>query len=258
MKKTILTCILVCLGCTHLQATTIVVVRTPTHFVVAADSLWSSDDKPMFLCKMRRFGHIFFVASTTDIDGAQLMNFAMEAMKASKTVAEAARRLGQRSDEIAKRTVGNELQSSIDKCWGGSCAEAMFFGIENGVPTLVVVNFVQGGNSRKALKFVPNYEITCPGMCPAAPFLLFALGQHDEIDNIKRKDPKFVERYSDQEVARILVEIEEKAAPEIVGGPIDVLTLDTEGPHWSLVKGGTCSHEETNPTNEQKPKPKAK
>jgi uncharacterized membrane protein len=44
----------------------------------------------------------------------------------------------------------------------------------------------------------------------------------------------------------------------LVGGPIDVLTLDAEGAHWDFVKGGTCSHEEKESQNGRKAKEKLK
>jgi len=260
MKKLILPLVLGCLGCTQLEGTTVVVVRTPKHFVVAADSLWigvdpasPSHEEHKFLCKIIRFGHIYFVAATVDVDGRQLMAFAAQAMKTSATVAEAAHGLAVKSDEIAKRTA-KAPQVAIDGCWGRRCAQAMFFGIESGVPTWVVVNFEQAGNSRQNLKFIPH-EIPCLGKCLDMPRSVIVIGQNEAIDHNSRTDPNFIKRYSEQDVARKLVELEEQADPEEVGGPIDVLTLDAEGAHWAYVKGGTCSPEDE--TKPKKPKSKA-
>jgi hypothetical protein len=251
MKQLILTSVLMCLGCAQLEGTTVVVVRTPKHFVVAADSLWigvnpasPSQVEHEFFCKIVAVGHMYFVATTSEVDARQLMTFALQAMKTSATVAEAAHRLALKSDEIARRTAEMAPQSSIDRCSKLSCAEGMFLGIENGVSTMVHLDFVQSGNSRKNLKFIPH-TYTCPGNCSDIPWNIFFLGQTTEIAHIRQRNPSFVKGYSDQEVARKLVELEEKADPEEVGGPIDLLTLDARGGHWEPVEGGTCSPEET-------------
>lgn len=261
MKKLTSTCVLVCLVCAPLLGTTVVVVRTSKHFVVAADSLWIGFDpaspthqRHELLCKVRRFGHIFFIASTGEIDAVQLMTLAEQAMKTSATVAEAAQNLAEKSDRLAKRTAEMGVpQSVIDGCRGHVCSDALFFGIENGVPTMVHLDFVQEGNSQKDLRFIPH-TYACPGRCKDIGWNMFFLGQTAEIAHMRQTNPSFVNGLSDQEVARKLVALEEKADPEEVGGPIDVLTLDTQGAHWELVQGGTCSPEEVRPKSRKKPK----
>ncbi|MGH9517500.1 MAG: hypothetical protein ACRD3P_17670 [Terriglobales bacterium] len=258
MKRSILTTILACLllGCVQLEGTTIVVIRTPKHFVVAADSLWigvdpasPTNEKHAFFCKMRRVGHIYFTSSTSEIDALQLITLGREAMKTSVTIAEAAQKLAAKSDQLAKRTAEMGVpQSVINECQGHVCSDALFFGIENGVPTMVHLDFVQEGRTPSTLRFIPH-TYTCPGKCKG-PWDIFFLGQKQEI--VRSDHPKFVNGTPDQEIARKLVELEEKADPEEVGGPIDVLTLDAQGAHWEPVQGGTCSTEES-PTKTQKP-----
>lgn len=78
-------------------------------------------------------------------------------MKTSATVAEAAQKLAEKSDQLAKRTAEMGLpQFVIDRCTGLVCSDALFFGIEKGAPTMVHLDFVQEGNSRKDLRFIPH------------------------------------------------------------------------------------------------------
>lgn len=121
---------------------------------------------------------------------------------------------------------------------------------------MVHLDFVQSGDSRKNLKFIPH-TYTCPGKCPDITWNMFFLGQTREIARIRQTNPSFVKGYSDQEIARKLVELEEKTDPEEVGGPIDLLTLDAQGAYWEPVQGGTCSAEETQPKVRKPEKPKA-
>ena len=235
-------------GSMRLSATSIVIIRTPKHIVVAADSLWSHHRgkeqlPPRIECKMKRIGHIYFTASTTDVDAREMEYLAWEAMKSSQSVGEAADHLMLKSKEMAARTAAHESQSILDMCWGHSCAEALFFGVESGVPTMVLIKFQQAGNSRQSLKLVPH-KFSCPGDCPKEPEILLALGQREEIERLKQHDPTFLQRNTDVDAARKLVEIEEKAKPEYVGGPIDLLVLDAAGAHWSPAEGGTCSADE--------------
>ena len=245
---------LVLLGCTHLQGTTVVVVRTPEHFVVAADSLWTGMDprspsrvERAFFCKIMSVGHLYFVATTSEVDARQLMTFAFQAMKTSATAAEAAQKLADKSDQLAKRTAEMVPQSTIDSCFKRSCSEALFLEIEKDVPTMVHLDFVQEGNSRSDLRLIPH-TFTCPGKCPATNWDIFFLGQRAEIARMKRTNPNFVKGYSDQEVAQKLVDLEEKADPDEVGGPIDVLTIDKKGAHWEPNKNSTCSPTEKSRT----------
>src|SRR5947209_18938676 len=110
MKQFILTWVLICLGGASVNGTTVVVVRTPKHFVVASDSLWigfnpaaPSQLKHGFFCKILAVGHIYFVATTSEIDARQLMTFAFRAMKKSATVAEAVDRLALNNYQMAKQ-----------------------------------------------------------------------------------------------------------------------------------------------------------
>ena len=240
---------LVCLLSMQLRATTILLIRTSDRIVVAADSLWSSGSgkKHLIACKMKRVGHIYFTASTSDVDVVQIQSLAWNAMQESESVAEAARKFGQQSDVIAKHTAAHATQESIDRAWGKgkSGADVVFFGIEHGVATFVVVSLEQVGHSRTSLKFVPR-ERRCPGDCTGpAPDTELKLGNHDHMDAALRSNPKLIAGLSVQDAARKLVEIEKKALPDAVGGPIDVLTLDAKGSHWELTTGGTCSPDET-------------
>jgi hypothetical protein len=114
---------------------------------------------------MKRIGHIYFTASATDVDAQQMEYLAWEAMKTSQSVAQAAHRLRQKSDEMAQRTAAHERQSVVDMCWGQACAEAVFFGIENRVPTMVMIKFEQVRKSRTSVRLIPH-EFSSPETPP--------------------------------------------------------------------------------------------
>ena len=233
------------------RGTSIVVIRTPEHIVVAADSLWlhtkgNATLPPYKDCKMKRVGHIYFTAATVDTDARQVHSIAWQAMSNAKTIADAAHSFSLKSGELAARTAAHAGQELIDTCWGKSCTEALFFGIESGVPKLVLVKLEQVGKSRESLRFI-SHEFSCPGSCPAQPQVILCLGQQEEIAKFKNAHPDFLQRNSDQSAVKKLVEIEKDGVPQWVGGAIDVLTLDETGAHWETNKDGKCWPEETKP-----------
>jgi hypothetical protein len=229
-----------------LLATTIVMIRTARHIVVAADSLWSyqrgeQELPPRIGCKVRRVGNIYFTGSSTNVDGRQMEHLALQAMMTSRSAAGAADRFVLASGELAARTAALEKDSVIDRCWRRACAEAIFFSMEEGVPTIVEIRLEQLGESRGSLKLKPH-KFSCPGHCPDRLRTVLLFGRKQYIDKIAQKKTKSVQ--SDENTARKLVEIEKSAEPQYVGGPIDVLTLDAAGSHWNPVRGGACSSEE--------------
>jgi len=230
-----------------LTATTIVIIRTPEHIVLAADSLWSyqmgaRDLAPRIGCKVRRVGNIYFTGSTTNVDGLQMQYLASQAMMTSRSPTAAADRFILDSGQLAARTAAHEKDSIIDQCWRRACAEAVFFGLEEGVPTVIQVRFEQVGDSRESLK-LKAHKFSCPGHCADRARTILLFGRTKYIEKVAQKKPEFWQ--SDENAARKLVEVEKNAEPQYVGGPIDVLTLDAEGPHWSSVPGGACPSNET-------------
>lgn len=228
-------------------ATSVVFVRTPDHIVVAADSLWlaSSDWKryfPYIACKIARVGHIYFTVSTVDTDAMQVQELARKSIAQSASVIQAAKNFRVMVDQIAQRTAAHEIQSNLDMCQRKICTEIVFFGIEQRVPVIAEVKLEQVGKSRESLKLVPH-EYLCPGNCDKRGKTAWAIGRRDRINRKGKADPDFARR-NDEDSARHLVELEEIAEPQYVGGPIDVLMLDSTGAHWMPADGGTCSSDE--------------
>jgi len=231
------------------SSTTVVVIRTREHIVVAADSLWfqSSDwrnYRPVLACKLMQVGHIYFAVSAFDTDALEVRAIARKAMAASVSVNQAAESFLHNADQMARRTAAHEAQSTIDMCRKKICVEAIFFGIERGIPVFSRVALQQVGGSRASLKFIPHKD-GCPGNCDRQKKKLWIVGQRDEALRRQREDPEFMTRNSDEEIARQLVEFEKAAVPHYVGGPIDVLALDVNGAHWVPSQGGMCSSNQT-------------
>lgn len=233
------------------NGTTIVVNLTRQNIVVAADSLWSrsdgqSESPQTFGCKIAKVGHMYYTASTSDIDAVLLESFAKRAMGTSATLAEAAHKLILTRDMLAEHTAKYVSQNSIDQVWnnGKEAANVVLFGIEQSAPRLILIDFVQVGHSKAKLKFHTK-ERLCRVECINNRRIL--LGIHEHIDLAVRKHSDILAESGTQVAVRRLVQLEEAAVPEFVGGPIDVLTLDQNGPHWEASKGGTCSPDETKP-----------
>lgn len=227
------------------SSTTVVVIRTSEHIVVAADSLWlASSDwrnyRPFLACKLMQVGHIYFVVSAVDTDALEVRAMARKAMSASASVNQAAESFLRNVDQMARRTAAREDQATIDMCRMKVCAEALFFGIEQGVPIFARVALQQVGESRASLKFIPHKD-GCPGNCDRHKKKIWIVGHRDQAVRKRRENPELMTRYSDEEIARQLVEFEKAAVPQYVGGPIDVLTLDVNGAHWTPSQGGSCS-----------------
>jgi hypothetical protein len=253
LSKIALVIVIVPSGYIPLDGTTVVLNRTHESIVVAADSLWSRADgkreaPQTFGCKISNVGHIYFTASTSDIDAVLLESLAREAMRTSVTIAEAAHKLSLKRDLLADHTAKYFSQESIDRVWsnGKGAADVVFFGIEHGEPRLILINFLQVGHSRAKLKFHTK-EHLCPIECVNNRPIV--LGIHEHIDKAIEKNPH-ITTGATQAALRKLVKLEADAAPEAVGGPIDVLTLDGKGLHWEGTEGGMCSPDETKPPRE--------
>jgi len=235
-------------------ATTIVVIHTPEHIVVATDSLWLSsyngrDFFPRISCKVRRVGSIYFSVSTLNTDGMQVQNLASNAISDSESVTDAVNKFSRKLDLIARGAGLHETQSTLDRCWNKVCTEVVFLGIEAGQPIVVRLQVEQIGRNRKSLKFIPHRDV-CKRKCR----ITWIIGQRDEISRRRKADPALMNRYSDQELARRLVGIEKASLPQFVGGPIDVLTLDSTGGHWAPNAAGVCSPDTRGANASRQPK----
>lgn len=226
------------------SATTIVVIHTPRHIVVAADSLWLSsyngrDYFTRVSCKVMHLGSIYFSVSTLNTDGMQVQSLASDAIRDSTSVVDAANTFSRNLGKIAQRTAANEAKSTIDRCWRKVCTEVVFFGIERGEPIMVRLRIEQIGKRLTSLKLISHRDV-CKRNCGGRRRVIWVLGQHTELFR-NRETPNLMNRDSDQELARRLVQVEKAALPQLVGGPIDVLTLDSKGGHWMPNDGGVCS-----------------
>jgi len=238
---------LVCLYACTAQATTIIVQKTTKHIVVAADSLFTSQDlTPIrFGCKLRRANNIYFTGSERTMGAQQALRIAWESMLGSRSASQAARKFGLRSQEMADRAKFY-YPREVKECLGGHiCGEFLFFEVEHGVPKLTTVKMEFAGTFESFI-LVPH-TFDCPGTCLDTEKVSFCMGVCAGIT-----PESFKTGLPDTDTARKLVSREEQLAPQLVGGPIDVLTLDASGAHWELTQGGTCSPDE-DPKPHQKP-----
>jgi hypothetical protein len=236
----------------HCVATTVVVIRTPEHLVVGADSLivdWHTPKGPgnSYTCKLHKEHSMFFaiqgmgvVHRKTNFSAERL---AREAIYSSHSLKEAAIRFIKNASGPYNRVM-EDFRTQDPVGWSlvaqyhGTAIPlvAVFFGLEEGTPKYVLA----GLRVNEAGDLTVSADIaSCPGKaCRGLGDSAIVLGQSDEV---YRKIPpedqvslaKFRRMRGDIRAVETIIAIEEHAVPDSVGGPIRIVTLDAEGEHWS-------------------------
>lgn len=239
-------------------ATTIVVIRTPKHLVVGADSLivnWPVPEtvQNFYTCKLHKQHSMFFVIQGMGVVHRK-SNFsaevlAREAISSSKSLKEAAVQFV-RSSSIPYGRVMKDFKIHDPHGWRlvaqqhgtGIPLIVIFFGLEAGIPKYVVA----GLRVSETLDPAVSADVTsCPGSaCEGLTESALVVGQSQEAYRQIGADDsaslaKFRQGRGDQRTVETIIALEEKAVPDSVGGPIRVVTVDAEGEHW-VPETATC------------------
>lgn len=245
------------------HATTIVIIRTPQHVVAGADSLithWSVGGtiSKSQACKLHRQNATFFAIEGMGIahpgTGFSAEQLARRAVMGSKSIRDATLYFARMATTPYARVM-TRMRKESPSSWAliqqhrgtGIALVAVFFGIEKWVSTYGVVGIrVSTG---KQIIAVADTAL-CPGSaCEGYGSGTYGMiiGQSDAayqriggVDQVSFA--KFQHELSDISTVKAVIEIEKESVPDSVGGPIDIVTVDSAGAHWSD-SVGSCAPE---------------
>ena len=229
----------VILGARFACGTSIVAIRTPVEVVVGADSLasWHSDaSSPIFIEKILPAGRSFFATAKLVADDQGQFDVP-RAIRETHQDDQPMLRSIQRFEtvilpqlqDVATHLHRYELPYFEREVLNKSMLEVAFFAWEASGPALSLRYFTVSIGADGS----PGVAVTrrdCPGDCPTG-VVYTALGHHDAIDTALRGNPRFWQRGTVDAVIG-LIELEKKAKPRYVGGPITILRITARGPQW--------------------------
>jgi hypothetical protein len=223
-------------------ATSIVAVRTPRSFIIAADSkpTYRGTPGPPTVCKIYRTGKLYFAISGLDYDkGRNFFPAQIIAAKFSDALT---------FDHSVAR-VENAINAALVEELSALKAtdpQAFRFTIKNRDVTSILLAEFRGGIPRIAgreFQYVhaptPRLRvnrITCPGDCSRGNQYFF-LGEQTEASQFVKDHRRDV--LNPRAVPEQLVKLEAQSHPDDVGPPIAVLRVDKNGPAW-LANDSAC------------------
>jgi hypothetical protein len=223
-------------------ATSIVAVRTPRSFVIAADSkpTYRGAPGPPSVCKIYRAGKLYFAISGLDSDSDRgFFPAQIVAAKFSET------RTFAHSVASVERAVSAALLDELN-AMRATDPQTFRFTIRNrDVTSILLAEFRAGVPRIAAREFqyvdspapgITVNRINCPGDCPAGNQYFF-LGEQSEATQFVKNHRR--ETLDPRTVPESLVKLEARYHPDDVGPPVAVLRVDRRGPVW-LAKGAGC------------------
>ena len=205
-------------------------------------------------CKIRKTGTVYVSLSglvSASSNGFDAYGMASSAIAHSSGVAESAKEFVRLSIASLQEAVSHERQYHPDlyeketKRGGPVALQAFFMGYEKSVPSFAMVIFTIAELSPEKLSINAQLDF-CPGRaCPPADpgsekLVFFAMGTHEAIDKVVAERPAFATDLQKNPVSTIrgLIEIETREVPDLVGPPIDILTISKDGAVWN--QRGMC------------------
>lgn len=223
-----------------LKATAIVAFRTPERVVLAGDSLVihsaATGTSPRRACKITQADKWFLllggaeqIAGTRrgDIDVvARLRN----ALSGAATMREAVAVLGHAWEGLrADAAMFVAAPAGREVVEGGPLFQAVIGGVEAGVPT---IGFFGVTLTTRTPAVFAESAVVCPGSCmDGHVFAGWSRTDGPVVTLIRAPRPLWLD-VGGPAAARRLIEMQVKATPKFVGGPIDVLEITTIGARW--------------------------
>jgi len=212
------------------SATTIVIIRTRTHIVIASDSKaqYQGDQGAPQVCKIAKQNETYFVV-------AGLARDTYRGYLASRTIASAIAR-GQTLDEQANAVEADMLHALTTELTqlrtddqpgfnfavsGEAPSSIALVTMEAGIPKVVVFSFLYD----KATGKLTSRRDSCPGTCTGDDFII-QLGRALSEEEVSKVTG------SASRMAKTLVELEIQRDPTNVGPPVELVELRTSGPEW--------------------------
>jgi hypothetical protein len=237
------------------RGTTVVIYRDSTRIVVGADTLRhfvkpSRGSESYSFCKIKKTRTIYvsMAGLTADLPNFDAYRLASRAITHSNGVVESAKQFAKLStgpftEEVnyIRRNDPIEYRTQI---MGGrrGALQAFFMSFENSVPRFATVEFIISETSPETISVKPNLDF-CPGhACPPARLGLATrvLGIGDAIYRDAKEHPSLLTDFQNDPVSTIrrLIELETREEPDLVGLPIDILTISKDGATWN--QRGVC------------------
>ncbi len=222
-----------------LANTSIIVVRTPDVVYLGADSKTITGGQPVTdrkTCKIHQADELFFAVAGFAGDqrrGFNVPEIVARAAKNGFTIREMVRRseeaiVEQLTGELVRlKNEAPETYEKVVKGSGGTALALAFAGYEDGA-TLVIISQFATRNENPHSVFIKRDS--CPGNCPFGVKTFF-LGSYQAI-------ARYIAGKTGEgdmepiEAIRYLIELEMKENPQGVGGPVDILQIDRQGPKW--------------------------
>lgn len=231
---------LACVVTTSLDATTLVILRTPREIVVAADSLLSLyGRRPQQVCKIGRHGDtVFATAGLVESQDGVLDVHAVIAQVLRRNVSwiEHVRTIKRRLQEPLLRTLRRMRRELPDEfralAGGGFALHVSLAAFRDGTARLETREFfVEAGDTGRMRLRVRR--VSCPADC-AGTVNVFGVGETEammrHVDQLARYPADLAT------LAYDLVDLQVGATPAVVGPPIDVIRVNAAGVAWSARK----------------------
>lgn len=241
LRLTTTTVIVALLLSPALKATAIVAFRTPERVVLAGDSFVLHTDaagrtSSRRACKVLPAGRWWLllggmeqIAGTRrgDVDVTARLRTALSgAVTMREAVASLRRAWEGLRDDAAEMVAAPPGRPVVE---GGPLFQAVVGGVEAGVPAIGFFGVTL--TTRSPAAFAES-SVTCPGNCLSGRvFAGWSRADGPVVDLIREPRPLWLE-VAGAAAARRLIEMQIKATPRFVGGPVDVLEITAGGARW--------------------------
>lgn len=219
--------------------TSIIVVRTPQVVYLGADSKTITEGQPgtdRKVCKIYQADELFFAVAGFAGDrgrGFNVPEIVARAVRNGFTIRERVKRseeaiVEQLTAELVR--LKNEASTTYEKVvkgGGGTVLALAFAGYEERATFVIISQFATRDDDPPSVLVKRD---SCPGNCPLGVKTFF-LGSYKAI-------ARYIAGKTGEgdmepiEAIRYLIELEMKENPQGVGGPVDILRIDRQGPEW--------------------------
>ncbi|TWC00214.1 hypothetical protein FBZ93_1056 [Bradyrhizobium macuxiense] len=226
-------------------ATTLIVLRTDSQIVVAADSkVVSIQGYEAMRCKILTTPNHFFAAAgifrqLDEFDSLQIAKRLLSTSASHTEIVTAYKdHMLRVIPAVVKRIKSRVPQYFEAKMRGQEAFQAVFGSSENGVLKVSVIGFVPGDGDSISIR-----EEDCPGHCQAKQVWFATLGEHALIDDEIRSRHLIWKSLGIVGAINKLITLETEGLPASVGGPISIGFLRPDG-QAGWYQRGNCTHDE--------------
>jgi hypothetical protein len=212
------------------NATTILVVSTPTSTYFGADSQLSAVDgshKYRPFCKLHITDDYVWTSAGPLLESQGPFNLLILANRALRNGIT----FGQAVTELNEQ-IGREYPD-----FRNQLLQSGYSPPNTNIDVAVASRREAGRVSVTSFRGAAPSRITCPEECPQ-PRSYFVLGFGDAVNSILNRRPAIWDEMKIPEVIRYLIAAQEKETPQLVSGPIAILEVKKNGLHW--FSRGSC------------------